>query len=124
MHPQAHLSHNSGGRAPRRRYGRAVALDVYRSCKNSERRRVLQAFWGRGDETDARIRMAATQYGQWALVCCVVLALEPIPAIIMALGHSGLILGATIATEMVLVSIAWWAAVRMRVLRRAVIRAH
>lgn len=95
-----------------------MALNVYRRCKGAEKRRVLQVFWIRGVEAPARIEVAAAQYGLWAVACCIVLAIEPIPVIIVSLGHNGFIAGVAIAIELVLVLSAWWAAVRTRELRR------
>jgi hypothetical protein len=95
-----------------------VALNVYRSCKSTEKRKVLQVFWIRGVEVPARIEVAAAQYGLWALACCIVLAIEPIPVIIVSLSHNGFLAGVAIAIELVLVLSAWWAAVRTRELRR------
>lgn len=95
-----------------------MALNVYRSCTSTEKRAMLQVFWNRGVEAPARIEVAAAQYGLWAFACCIVLAIEPIPVIIVSLGHNGFVAGVAIAIELVLVLSARWAAVRTRELRR------
>ena len=63
-------------------------LDVYRSCSRSEKREVLEVFWRRDVVASERITDAALQYGPWALLCCVVLAAEPIPVLALSVGRS------------------------------------
>lgn len=95
-----------------------VNLDVYRSCSWSEKRQVLEVFWRRDVAASDRITIAALQYGPWALLCCVVLAIEPIPVLAIAIGRSDVLAVTAVALEAVLLASVWWAAARCSSLRR------
>jgi hypothetical protein len=95
-----------------------VNLDVYRSCSWSEKRRVLEVFWRCDVVASDRITDAALQYGPWALLCCVVLALEPIPVLAIAIGRSDALAWTALVVEAVMLASVWWAAVRCNSLRK------
>jgi hypothetical protein len=96
-----------------------VLLDVYRSCSRSEKRQVLDVFWRRDVVASERITDAALQYGPWALLCCVVLAVEPIPVLAISLGRSDALAWTAAVVEAVLLLSVSWAALRCSSLRRA-----
>ena len=98
----------------------AVKLDVYRSCSWSEKRRVLEVFWRRDVVASERITDAALQYGPWALLCCVVLAVEPIPVLALSAGRVDALAWVAAAVEAITLLALWWAAVRCSSLRRRV----
>jgi hypothetical protein len=95
-----------------------MLLDVYRSCSRSEKREVLEVFWRRDVVASERITDAALQYGPWALLCCVVLAVEPIPVLALSVGRSDALAWAAALVEAVVLLSLWWAAVRCTSLRR------
>jgi uncharacterized membrane protein YcjF (UPF0283 family) len=95
-----------------------VELDVYRSCSRSEKRQVLEVFWHRDAVATERILLAAIQYGPWAVLCCVVLALEPIPVVALSFGRVDAVAWGGLAVEAVILLALWWAAVRCTSLRR------
>src|SRR5271169_6328276 len=101
-----------------------MMLDVYRSCSRSEKREVLEVFWRRDVVAPERITDAALQYGPWALLCCVVLAAEPIPVLALSLGRSDALAWTAAVVEAVLLLSVWWAAARYSSLRRAADRAR
>jgi len=95
-----------------------VGLDVYRSCTRAEKRDVLKVFWRRDVDASDRITTAALQYGPWAVLCCTLLALEPIPVLALSLGRVDGLVAAAVVVEVVVVLSLWWAAVRLASLRR------
>jgi hypothetical protein len=95
-----------------------VRLDVYRSCTRAEKREVLEVFWRRNVIKPARITSAARQYGPWAIVCCVVLAFEPVPVLALSAGRNVAVVGIAALVEVVLLVSLWWATVRNVELRR------
>jgi hypothetical protein len=99
-----------------------VKLDLYRSCSRAEKRQVLEVFWRRDVVASDRITSAALQYGPWAVLCCVVLALEPIPVLAFSVGHSHALLVAAGVVEVLVLVTLWWAAVRFTSLSRQMIR--
>ncbi len=99
-----------------------VNLDVYRSCTRTEKRQVLEVFWRRDVVASERITEAALQYGPWAVLCCVVLAAEPIPVLALSLGRVEVLAWTAIVVEVVMVASVWWAAVRCHALARTVAR--
>ena len=99
-----------------------MRLDVYRSCSRTEKREVLEVFWRRGVDGSDRIVLAAKQYGPWAVLCCAILALEPIPVLALSLGRAPWVLVLAVVVEALLVLSVWWASVRFASLRRVPIR--
>jgi hypothetical protein len=95
-----------------------VRLDVYRSCSRSEKREVLEVFWRRDVAAPERITDAALEYGPWALLCCVVLAAEPIPVLALSIGRADALVWTAVVIEAILLVAVWWAAVRCTALRR------
>lgn len=96
----------------------AMSLDVYRSCSRSEKRDVLEAFWRRDVDAPDRILRAAREYGPWAVLCCLVLALEPIPVLALSFGRVDALVAAAVVVEAVVLASLWWATVRTTALRR------
>jgi hypothetical protein len=97
-----------------------VRLDVYRSCSRQEKRAVLEAYWRRDVQAPARITDAAVQYGPWAVLCCAILVLEPIPVLALSASHAPVVLGLFGLLEVLLVTSLWWSAVRLAAVRRLV----
>jgi hypothetical protein len=95
-----------------------VELDVYRSCSRSEKRQALEVFWRRDAIATERISQAALQYGPWAVLCCVVLALEPIPVVALSFGRVDALAWSALAVESLILVALWWATVRCASLRR------
>jgi hypothetical protein len=95
-----------------------VHLDVYRSCSWSEKRQVLEVFWRRDVAASDRITLAALEYGPWALLCCVVLAIEPIPVLAISIGRSEVLTWVAVVVEVMLLAAVCWAAVRCNSLQR------
>lgn len=94
-----------------------MKLDVYRSCTRSEKRLVLEAFWSRESAPQPRIYEAAVQYGPFAVICLVAVALEF--AVVLAISlERGWVLAwfAGFAMALTLLS-TWWAVVRIRALK-------
>lgn len=104
-------------------YGCGVKLDVYRSCSWVEKREVLGTFWHRGRTGSAKITTAAAQYGPWAVVCLVVLALELVPVIALGFSHAQALALIGVALEIVVLLSLWLAVVRTSDLRAAAISA-
>lgn len=96
-----------------------MKLDVYRSCSFREKREVLDAFWRTKGASSPRIEEAARQYGPYAVVSLVVIALEL--AVVLAVSIDRGLAIAWIAGPLELVTLAstWWAVVRDRALRAA-----
>ena len=95
-----------------------VKLDVYRSCSWAEKRRVLDVFWRSGVVAPEPIRSAALQYGPWAVLCCLVLALEPLPVLVISIGRSSALTWAAAGVEAVMVLSLAWAMARLNALQR------
>jgi hypothetical protein len=95
-----------------------VKLDVYRACSRTEKRDVLQVFWRRDVEAPDRITRAALQYGPWAVLCCAILALEPLPVLALSLGRVDALAVVSCVLEVAIVLSLWWATVRFAALRR------
>lgn len=95
-----------------------MALDVYRGCTRAEKRQVLEVFWRRGVEGTERLRLAASQYGPWAVVSCAVVALELIPILVVSVEHAAPLAWLAATAEAVAVWSTWWASVRALALRR------
>jgi uncharacterized membrane protein len=94
-----------------------VKLDVYRSCSRAEKRDVLTTFWHRGATGTAKIMKAALQYGPWAVLCLVVLALELVPVVVLGFRHAPVIAWIAVAMEVVVLLSLWLAVVRTSELR-------
>jgi len=94
-----------------------VKLDVYRSCSRSEKREVLHVYWHRDVEASSRIALAAQQYGPWAILCLVVLALELVPVIALSFGHVDVLGAVAVLLETLVVASLCWAIVRYQALR-------
>ncbi|HEY8081001.1 MAG TPA: hypothetical protein VIE15_02845 [Acidimicrobiales bacterium] len=96
-----------------------MKLDVYRSCSRAEKREVLNVYWHRGVETSSRIALAARQYGPWAILCLIVLAVELVPVIALSFGHANVVGVIAVALEAVVLLSLYWAVVRYQALRAA-----
>ena len=53
-----------------------VGLATYRRCTFSEKRAVLRVFWSRRESDSDTVNEAAREYGPYALVMVVVIAIE------------------------------------------------
>jgi hypothetical protein len=98
-----------------------MSLGVYRSCSRSEKRDVLEAFWRRNVNAPDRILHAALEYGPWAVLCCVVLSLEPVPVLALSIGRVNALAVAAVAVESTLLVSLSWAVVRTTALRRQLV---
>jgi uncharacterized membrane protein len=96
-----------------------MKLDVYRSCTRKEKGQVLDTFWRSNVESTDRIHRAAVQYGPYAVICLVAVALELAVIIGLALSRADIIGVIAIVLEVVTVVSLWWAFVRTRAIRRS-----
>jgi uncharacterized membrane protein YkgB len=94
-----------------------VKLDVYRSCSRQEKGQVLDTFWRRNVDSSERIHRAAVQYGPYAVICLVAVALELGVIISLAMSRASIIGAIAIVLEVVTVASLWWALVRTRAVR-------
>jgi membrane protein YdbS with pleckstrin-like domain len=93
-----------------------MKLNVYQSCSREEKRDVLEAFWRRSATPSARILQAACQYGPFAMLCILAVALEL--ALVVVSLHRAIVVGSIAATLEVLVLVSLgWALVRWRTIR-------
>lgn len=94
-----------------------MKLDVYQSCTRSEKRDVLNKFWSRSVQSSARIQQAAFQYGPYAVICLVAVALE-LGFVILVTIHRAVVVGwiAVLLEAFTLWSL-WWAVMRWRTIR-------
>jgi uncharacterized membrane protein YhaH (DUF805 family) len=94
-----------------------MKLDVYRSCSRQEKQEVLNAFWHRNVQPSSRIHRAAYQYGPYAVLCLVAVALE-LALVIAVTIHRALVVGsiAIVIEALVMLSL-WWAIVRWRAVK-------
>jgi hypothetical protein len=94
-----------------------MKLDVYQSCTRSEKRDVLNKFWHSNAQSSARIQQAAFQYGPYAVICLVAVALELGFVIVVSI-HRAFVVGwiAVLFEALTLWSL-WWAVVRWRAIR-------
>jgi hypothetical protein len=94
-----------------------MKLDVYQSCTRSEKRDVLNKFWSRNVQASPRIQQAAFQYGPYAVICLVAVALELGFVIVVAI-HRAFVVGwiAVLLEALTLWSL-WWAVVRWRAIK-------
>jgi hypothetical protein len=85
-----------------------VKLDVYRSCSSAEKRDVLNTFWHTNVSASPRIHQAATEYGPYAALCLVAMALELAFVISFSL-HRAVIIGAfaVLFEALVVLSLGW-----------------
>ncbi|MCU1362243.1 MAG: hypothetical protein JWM55_71 [Acidimicrobiaceae bacterium] len=95
-----------------------MRLDVYRSCSRQEKVQVLEAFWRSHVKSSDRIHLAAVQYGPYAVICLVAVAVELAVIIALALSRAIVIGLIAILLEVVAVTSLWWALVRTRAVRR------
>jgi hypothetical protein len=94
-----------------------MKLDVYRSCSRREKQDVLNAFWHRNVQPSSRIHDAAYQYGPYAVLCLVAVALE-LALVISVSIHRAFIVGwIAIVLEALVVLSLWWAVMRWRAVR-------
>jgi hypothetical protein len=91
-----------------------MGLSIYRSCSWQEKRQVLDVFWRPKIHASSKINMAALEYGPYAILCILVIALELVPVIVYAVDR-GNAWGwlAVIAEALTLLSL-WWAYTRNR----------
>ncbi len=94
-----------------------MKLDVYRSCSRAEKREVLDAFWRRNAQPTSRIREATNQYGPYAVICLVAVALELAVVIFVSIDRAVVIGALAILFEALDVLSLWWAVVRYRTIR-------
>jgi hypothetical protein len=97
-----------------------VKLDVYRSCSRKEKGQVLDTFWRSNVKSSERIHLAAVQYGPYAVICLVAVALELAVIIGLAMSRADVIGIIAIVLEIVALPSLWWALVRTRAVRRGV----
>lgn len=97
-----------------------MKLDVYQSCSRAEKREVLDAFWRAHTRPSSRIHRAANQYGFYAVICLVAVALE-LALVIFVANRRAFVVGwlAVLLEAAVLLSL-WWAVVRCRALRNSI----
>ena len=95
----------------------AMKLAVYRSCTREEKREVLDVFWRSSPHPSPKIDEAARQYGPYAILCIVVIALELALVVFVSI-HRGYVWGwfAGLLEALSIASL-WWSVVRYRVLR-------
>jgi hypothetical protein len=97
-----------------------MKLDVYRSCSRQEKGQALETFWRSHVKSSDRIHLAAVQYGPYAVICLVAVALELAVIIVLAMSRANVIGVIAILLEVVAVTSLWWAIVRTRAVRRDV----
>lgn len=91
-----------------------MKLDVYRSCSRREKRQVLEAFWHRDAEASSRIHQAAGQYGPYAVISLVAVALELLVVVLVSIDRATAIAALAIFFEVLDLVSLWWALVRLR----------
>jgi hypothetical protein len=94
-----------------------VKLDVYRSCTRQEKREVLDAFWRSGEHPSARIHEAAFQYGPFAAISLVAVALELALVIFVSIHRVAVVGWLAVVFEAVVLLSLWWSLVRCRAIR-------
>jgi hypothetical protein len=97
-----------------------MKLDVYRSCSRQEKGQVLDTFWRTNVESTERIHRAAVQYGPYAVICLLAMALELAVIIGLSISRADVIGAIAAVFEAVTVVSLWWALVRTRAIRRNV----
>jgi hypothetical protein len=97
-----------------------VKLDVYRSCSRQEKGEVLNVFWRSNVQAPARIQQAAVQYGPYAEICLVAVALELALIIGLSMSRADVVGAVAAVFEALVVVSLWWALVRTRAMRRDV----
>lgn len=90
---------------------------MYRSCSRQEKGQVLEAFWRSHVKSSERIHLAAVQYGPYAVICLVAVALELGLIIGLSVSRAGIIGVIAVVLEAVTVASLWWAVVRTRAIR-------
>jgi hypothetical protein len=94
-----------------------MKLDVYQSCTRSEKRDVLNKFWHTHVESSTRIQQAAFQYGPYAVICLIAVALELGFVIVVSI-HRAVVVGWIAALlEVVALWSLWWAVVRWHAIK-------
>ena len=94
-----------------------MKLDVYQSCSRREKREVLDAFWRSHTQPTSRIHQAATQYGPYAVICLVAVALELALVIVVSIHRAFVVGWLAVLLEAVVLTSLWWAVVRCRALK-------
>jgi hypothetical protein len=94
-----------------------VKLDVYKSCSRQEKRAVLNVFWHTNVQSSTRIQRGAFQYGPYAVLCLVAVALELGLVIVVSIHRAFVVGWMAVLLEVVVVLSLWWAVVRYRVIR-------
>jgi hypothetical protein len=94
-----------------------VKIDVYRSCTRQEKREVLDAFWRTGGQPTARIHEAAVQYGPFAAISLVAVAVELALVIFVSMRRAPVVGWLAIVFEAVVLLSLWWSLVRCRAVR-------
>jgi putative flippase GtrA len=94
-----------------------MKLDIYQSCTRSEKRDVLNKFWSRNVQSSPRIQQAAFQYGPYAVICLIAVALE-LGFVIAVTIHRAFVVGliAVLLEAFTLWSL-WWAVLRWRAIK-------
>ncbi|MFY9782061.1 MAG: hypothetical protein WAK12_00810 [Acidimicrobiales bacterium] len=97
-----------------------MKLDVYRSCSRKEKGEVLNVFWHSNVQAPARIQLAAVQYGPYAVICLIAVALELALIIGLSMSRADVVGAVAAIFEALVVVSLWWALVRTRSMRREV----
>lgn len=95
-----------------------MKLDVYRSCSRQEKREVLEAFWRTKSRPSGRIHEAAYQYGPYAVICLVAVALELLFVILISVSRDAVVGGFASVLELFVLWSIGWAALRYRAIKR------
>ncbi len=94
-----------------------MKLDVYKSCSRAEKRDVLNVFWHTNVQSSSRIQRAAFEYGPYAVLCLVAVALELGLVIFVSISRALVVGWLAVLLEVVVVLSLWWAVVRHRVIK-------
>ncbi|HEY5267124.1 MAG TPA: hypothetical protein VIJ40_09945 [Acidimicrobiales bacterium] len=97
-----------------------MKLDVYRSCSRGEKREVLNVFWHRNVVASSRVRDGASQYGPYALMCLLAMALELLVVILISQHRTAVIGWLAGIFELIVVVSLLWAVIRCRSLTRKI----
>jgi hypothetical protein len=94
-----------------------MKLDVYQSCTRSEKRDVLNKFWHSDVQSSDRIKQAAIQYGPYAVICIVAVALELGFVIVVTIRRAFLVGWFAAVLEAFALWSLWWSVVRWRAIK-------
>jgi hypothetical protein len=100
-----------------------MRLDRYRACSWREKREVLNAFWRRDVASPPLIEEAAFQYGYYAVVSLVVIAIELAAVTVVGFERHDEWAWIALAAEAVNGWSTWWSVVRYREVKHSWSRA-